>query len=185
MAGLTVAEKQHWKEAIERRIDRRIEAIAADSPGLIERVRREAKQRAMQSLGLAGPQAELDAIAEQRRSLDAQERRTQREMVARIRGVAAAEVPECACYGYHFTHALEEAVRKRQEAHEQELLGADPVGRGVLRLRAERERLLDVVWLSVSPREIRALWSRVGALLGDEPTDLEREALAISPDGGG
>jgi hypothetical protein len=35
------------------------------------------------------------------------------------------------------------------------------------------------VWLATSPAQIRTLWSKVGALLGDESTQLEREALAI------
>ncbi len=36
-------------------------------------------------------------------------------------------------------------------------------------------------WFVVSPTEIKQLWTRVGELLGDEPTTLEREALAIEP----
>jgi hypothetical protein len=49
------------------------------------------------------------------------------------------------------------------------------------RLEAEKDRLLDVVWLATSPGAIRQLWRTVGELLGDEPTPLEREALAIEP----
>ena len=40
---------------------------------------------------------------------------------------------------------------------------------------------MSCVWLVTSPSEVKQLWSRVGALLGDEPTRLEREALAIAP----
>jgi hypothetical protein len=32
MAGLTVTEKEHWKERIERRIDKRIESIWTSIP---------------------------------------------------------------------------------------------------------------------------------------------------------
>ena len=37
------------------------------------------------------------------------------------------------------------------------------------------------VWLIASSAQIKTLWSKVAALLGDEPTTLEREALAIEP----
>ena len=38
MANLTVAEKNHWRERIQARIDRKIEQITAGEPGLIERI---------------------------------------------------------------------------------------------------------------------------------------------------
>jgi hypothetical protein len=57
----------------------------------------------------------------------------------------------------------------------------DPVGRDIARLEAERDGLLDTIWLATSSAQIKQLWSKVGALLGDEPTHLEREALAIAP----
>ena len=39
----------------------------------------------------------------------------------------------------------------------------------------------DVVWLATSGTELGQLWSKVTALLGDQPTQLERDALAIPP----
>ena len=36
-------------------------------------------------------------------------------------------------------------------------------------------------WQVASPSQIKQLWAKVGALLGDEPTALEAEALAIAP----
>src|SRR5262252_52593 len=94
MANLTVAEKTHWKERIEARINRRIEAILAAEPGLMDRVKREAKARALTSLGLAELQAEIDQIATQKTALDRRDRRARRAMLARVRGVDADEVEE-------------------------------------------------------------------------------------------
>ena len=37
------------------------------------------------------------------------------------------------------------------------------------------------VWFVASPNQIKQLWAKVSELLGDEPTRLEREALAIEP----
>jgi hypothetical protein len=74
-----------------------------------------------------------------------------------------------------------EAISKRQSAHQEQLLAEDPVGREVARLEAEKEHLLDTVWLATSPAQVKQLWSQVGALVGDEPTPLQRAALEIEP----
>ena len=65
MSGLTVTEKEHWKDRINRRIDKKIEVISAEDPNLFDRVRRDARQRALRSLGLHEMQAELDGIEQQ------------------------------------------------------------------------------------------------------------------------
>jgi hypothetical protein len=179
--GLTVAEKTHWKERIEARINRRIEAILAGDPGLMDRIKNAARGRALASLGLADFQAELDQIASHKEELDRRERQAHRSLLARVRGVENDRIEEV-YYGCHETEVTR-AVSQRQAVHEDELLAEHDVGRQVLRLRAEKDRLLDVIWLATSPVQIRQLWSRVGELLGDEPTQLEREALAIAPAG--
>jgi hypothetical protein len=75
------------------------------------------------------------------------------------------------------------AITKRQAVHEDELLAEHELGQRVLRLRAEKENVLDVVWLATSSSQVRELWTKVGKLLGDEPSELEREALSIPATG--
>ena len=106
-------------------------------------------------------------------------------MIAVLRGLPVEEVPDTfgIKYGIELPLPQEaaEALGKRQAAHQEELLADDPVGREIARLGVEKDGLLDAIWLAVSPSQVRTLWSKVGALLGDEPTQLEREALAIGP----
>ena len=182
---LTVTEKEHWRQRIAAKIERRIEALAVEDPGLMDRVKTEARRRAVASLGLAEAQAELDAIVEQRKALDRREKQAQRAMLARLQGIPAEEVPDGATNGFQFQQTINSAVQKRQAVHDEELLAEHPVGREVLRLRVEKDNLLDVVWLASSPAQIKQLWAQVAALLGDEPSALEREALAIEPVGAG
>jgi hypothetical protein len=177
MANLTVAEKNYWRERIQARIERKIEGITAGDPGLMERIAREARNRAMESLGLAAFQQELDRIAGQRAELDRRDAQVRREMLARVRGVPAEDLD-----GYSRVHdhpEIRAAVARRQAVHEEELLASNELGRQVLRLRAERENLLDSIWLASSPIQIRTFWQKVNELLGEEPTALEREAMAI------
>jgi hypothetical protein len=181
MANLTVAEKTHWRDRIQARIDRRIEAITAAEPGLIERIKHEARGRALESLGLAGFQEELDRIAGQRAELDRRDAQIRKEMLACVRGVA---VDDLDVYSRVHDHPeIRAAITRRQAMHEEELLAGHELGRQVLRLRAEREDLLDVIWLATSPVQVRQLWTKVAELLGEEPTHLEREALSIPPAG--
>jgi hypothetical protein len=185
MPGLTVTEKTFWKERIAARIARRIEAIRAAHPALFERVRRQAHAGALESLGLADAHAELERVQAEEAALARRKKQTQRRMLAAIRGLPIEEVPDTFSirYGGELPLPVEavEALTKRQAAHQEQLLGDDPIGREIARLEAERDRLLDIVWLAASPAQIKQLWSRVAALLGEEPTPLEREALAIAP----
>ena len=185
MAGLTITEKEHWKARISARIDKRIEAIKSRHPALFERVGRDAHAQALESLGLAALHAELDAIRGQELALARHKKRVQREMLAALRGQPIDEVGDgfSTRYGIDLPLPVEafEAIERRRRAHQEELLAGDPVGREIAHLEAEKDGLLDTVWLAVSPAQIKQLWSRVGELLGDETTRLEREALAIEP----
>jgi hypothetical protein len=78
--------------------------------------------------------------------------------------------------GFAEAYAELEAIRAEEEAP-----ADDPIGREIARREAERENLLDTVRLATSPTAIKQQWTKVGALLGDEPSALEREAPAIAP----
>ena len=92
-------------------------------------------------------------------------------MLAHVRGVPVDTINDH-YYGHSHDHEIEKAVATRQEVHEEELLAESPRGQSILRLREERENLLDVVWLATSGADLRLLWSKVTALLGDQPTQL-------------
>jgi hypothetical protein len=182
MPGLTVTEKQHWKERLARRVDRKIEALGAEEPNLMDRVQREARQRALESLGLAELQAELDAIEEQEQALEKRKERSQKAMLARVQGVPVEDVESGSSY-YQGDHHPEvsRALQRRQAVHEEELLAESPIGQQILRLRREKEELLDTVWLATSSKQIKELWQKVAELLGDESSPLQAAALAIEP----
>ena len=49
-------------------------------------------------------------------------------------------------YGYHANDEVKTAVLRRQKVHEDELLAECDTGREILRLREEKENLLDTIW---------------------------------------
>ena len=185
MPTLSVTEKSHWRDRIAARIDRLIEATRASDPARFDRIARAARDHAITSLGLAEAHADLEAIRAEEATLARRKRLAQRAMIATLRSVPLDEVadPIVVRYGSDLGLPQEaaEAIARRQAAHHDELLAADDAGRAILRLAAEKEHLLDTVWLAVSPAQIKQLWAKVGELLGDEPTRLERDALAITP----
>ena len=180
MPGLTVAEKNHWKDRLSKRIDRRIETIAAEEPNLLDRVKRDARERAMQSLNVAELQADVDAIEQQEETLDKRKGLLHRTMLARVRRVPLETIDQHYAPS-HYNNEVENAVKSRQVIHEDELLAACEIGQRILVLRRERESLLDVIWLSTSPVQIREIWSKMSELLGDEQTQLHRDALKTTP----
>src|SRR5438874_10705716 len=82
MAGLTVTEKEHWKERIERRLDKRIEAIWARDPNLKERIDNEARQKALESLQLAELGREAEEIEQHKEQIDKRLSQITRQMLA-------------------------------------------------------------------------------------------------------
>ncbi len=137
MPSLTVTEKEHWKDRIARRIDKKIETLAARNANLLDRVDNDARDRALQSLGLTELQAELDTVEGQREALDRRERQAHRAMLASVRGVPVEAVDDC----WHHSSLHQEvsnAVRRRQSVHEEELLAEDPVGQQILRCARKR-----------------------------------------------
>ena len=180
MPNPTVAEIQHWQRRIARRIDQQVEALLASTPGLRERIRHQARQRALQSLGLVELYAEWETILAQQQELARRQRQALRALVATVRRVPLTEVADDAAGSPY--DEVRQALQRRQAAHERELLAEDPCGREVLRLWQEKEQLLDTVGLACAPLQVKALWRKVLELLGQEPTALERAVLAVATD---
>ena len=179
MSGLTVTEKEHWKKRIARRIEKRIEAITAGDPNFFDRIERDARQRALDSLGLAEYQTELDEIEQQTNTLAKREKQLHKTMLARVRGVEPDDLDDY--YSYRQDSEVDNAVKRRQAVQEDELLAESELGQLVMKLRQEKEDLLDTVWLACSAKQIKELWGKVAELLNDEQTQLQRAALTIAP----
>ena len=115
MPGLSVSEKNHWKERLPKRIDKRIEAISAEDPNLLERVKRDAHDRAMKSLNLADLLAKIDRLEREEEELEKRERVLNRTMLARVRGVPLESIDELSVYqsGKH-NQEVQSAITRRQ-----------------------------------------------------------------------
>ncbi len=176
--SLTVREKEHWKDRIAARIDKRIDALSAENSNIMERIKEAARERALDSLGISTLDKRAERTKQQISSLEKEEARTYREIAAKLRGVPLRDVQD-ECYG--IDREISAAVEKRQALHEDELLAESEMGQEILSLRQEKENLLDTVWLATSGKQIKDLWEKVDALLGNTQTELQRKAMKIPP----
>lgn len=180
--ALTVTEREHWRNRIAKRIDKAIEAVyASEDPGLLQRVEAKAKQEAARLLG-------VDSLMEKRMEISREIKRLKREdllvvrqMVATIRDCDIEEVV-IETYYSQVPPEVASAVTRRAVIREEELLSEHKLGKQILSLRLEKEELLDTVWLASSGRQIKELWTSVIERLAQKPTDLQSDALRISPE---
>ena len=69
MSRLTVTEKEHWKQRIERRIDKAIEATERRHPNLMNDIKTKADALALDSMGIASQMQEVKSRREQSEAL--------------------------------------------------------------------------------------------------------------------
>ena len=178
--GLTLGEKEHWKERISRRIDHRVDTLVGkQDPTFLQRVAGQAEDRAYASLGIDAQRRELERIQKQQEDLRRRERRLLAEEYAIVQGTKVDEELDGGA-GQH-EWAVEQAVKARAKVLEAEILTETDLGKQVLALRGEKDNLLDTVWLATSSSQIKELWEQVNQLLGVSPTALEEKALRIVP----
>lgn len=178
--ALTVAEKSHWRDRIAKRIGQRIETLVAKSdPTLLQRVKEKSRDKAYESLGIQAQRQQLEELEKQQAEIEKRQHRLEAEQRAIIRGTTVEEELENSSYRY--TNTIENAVDARAKALEADILAETDLGKQVLGLRAEKDNLLDTVWLATSSSQIKELWEQVNALLEVKPTALEKKALKITP----
>jgi len=180
--ALTVTEKNHWRDRIAKRIDQRIETLVAkEDPTLLQRVSEEARKQAYESLGIDAQQQELEHLQKQTEEIARKQRRLRAEQRAIINGTTVDEELERGGYSGRYSYEVDDAVNARAKALEADILAESDLGKQVLALQAEKDNLLDTVWLATSCAQIKELWGQVNDLLEMEPTTLEEKALAITP----
>ena len=178
MSRLTVTEKEHWKQRIERRIDKAIGAIESREPTLMNEVRNQAETKALQSLGILEQFNEVQTLRAK-----SQELREQADALEENVHVTVLGKPTVDRLGrYSAKCKFDDLKRQHEGLYEEEILKVSKSGGEILKLRSEREALLDTVWLATSNKQIRELWTQVSVVLGEEATPLQEEILSASVD---
>ena len=172
----TVKEKEHWKERIAKKIDKAIEkAYCDEGNGLQEAIRVEARVRVMKQYGLQSYMKQHEHLCTQIMDLQSQMLKLSQETSKSIESMSirSYRMDEHAC--------IQDVIHRAAAAVEKEILQESEVGRKILRLEREREELIDTIWLATSTVQIRSLWKDFSAMLTEEPTELQKQALTYEP----
>lgn len=172
---LTVKEKEHWNARFSRTMDRVAEKfLASKDPTLMDDIKREARVKALESLGIAELQQELARVDDESAELDKRRRGVQIEIVALIRGVKVTEVSS---FRYSDYQEVETAINRRKSKIEKELFENTEIGQRLLSLDEKKDELLDSVWMATSPKQIKELWATVSEVVEQlfASTNTERE----------
>lgn len=173
---LTVKEKEHWKERIEKKIDQAIEkAYRDEGNGMREAIRQQAKTRVMKHYGLEDYMRRYSSRKAQIEELQSQQLRASEEASKPFESTSSY-------YCWSERHSLIVGVIDRAvKGVEKEILQESEFGRKILRLERERDELIDTIWLATSPVQIQSLWKDFSALLTEELTELQKQALTYEP----
>ncbi len=172
MSRLTVAEKEHWKQRIEARIARAIEKVKAGQPEKFQNIQRILKLEAHRKLGTADEYQRILKLDEAIGKL--QEERSEIEL--RMHQLVVGN--ESLMNRWDREQSFRSKLSATERIVEVELYTKLPEGQQILKLKEEKESLLDTIWLATSPVQIRGLWTELASLLGDENTELQRQVLS-------
>lgn len=185
--GISIKEKEHWKERIERKIQQRIDRLIADkSPDFLRKVALDAKNEARRKLGLLENYdsrrklecavAELDSTyRSQRAPFERDIKKLQDEEAASILKISVNAV------SWNDRELADLELCRLAKPYENQIMSRDETGRNILNLQKEQEQMLDTVWLATSPKQIRDLWASTTELLQSESTELQAAALLTEP----
>ncbi|MCC7336557.1 MAG: hypothetical protein IT422_15815 [Pirellulaceae bacterium] len=178
MSRLTVTEKEHWKSRIEKRINKAIEVLESSNAEHFASIRTKAMDAALKELNIEKLAANRDRLKEERKLLESE----LEDAEAAIEIAILGEVERKKLGTYYSRNATEQKIKRSTEIVEERLLADGGPGSELLRLREERESLLDTVWLATSSKQIRDLWCRVGEVLGEAPTKIQEQLLSVDSD---
>ena len=125
MSRLTVTEKEHWKERIERRVNRAIATLEAQDLSLMPGITAEADRLAHDALGTAEFHDKIEALNAQLITLKAEQERLERTMYARALGELAIRTH----HDYRLRDDFRAKHRKLKEPIEERLLVQSPLAR--------------------------------------------------------
>lgn len=174
MSRLTITEKEHWKERIETRIGKAIQAVEAKDPKLRQSIKDRADLEAHRLLGSLESYLRYQEAEKQLESLKEEISGLEESMFRSVLGNALKYESN----SYRLRSDFWSLINKSSARIEVEILKESELGRQIATLIEEKESILDTVWLATSSTQIRDLWSRVSQIIGDDATPLQKQIIA-------
>lgn len=170
--ALSITEKNHWKDRIAQRIDKRVNQIKCANPEFFQKISEQAKAEAIKRAKIGKEMSRLLEIEGTKAALATEEEKLLKSVYRTLYG------KECDSSSYYLRNHIDSRIEELQRHHEEALLREDSLGRELSGLLAEKESLLDTVWLATSPRQVTDLWVKALKLLGEETTGFQQDVLS-------
>lgn len=178
--AISISEKQHWKERIEKKIKLRIHSLKSQDPALFKEAEVVARTTAIDSLGISDDLDQIEQLKSQIETLENQKRDKGVSIIERLSGEPAMK----GYYSeYEFRNSLDNLLKTHIQKKLKDFLQASPLGREVAKLESEKENLMDTIWLATSSRQMSDMWTKVLKLLAEESTAFQQEILKSAKPG--
>ncbi len=138
---LTIREKEHWKERIAQKIERRVKAlIATQQRDYLSTVDCQARGRAIETLGLTENERRRKEIGETIAELNGE--RDQLEFIAAEKVSSRIDAGRAKGRSWELQSICKLAIESQVTIETRAIMEGDDLGREVLKLRDEQEELL-------------------------------------------
>jgi hypothetical protein len=168
--AISITEKEHWKERIGKKLDTRIQTLKMQDSAYFFLTEEKARTQALAALGIADDFQEMEELAAE---IDSKAELLKNRIISLIEVLTGKK--DTGHYGSR--SRLDSLLRPHVQKQEAELLGRSELGRQVALLEAEKENLMDTIWLATSPRQMSEMWGKVLKLIGEETTAFQREII--------
>lgn len=125
MSRIIVTEKEHWKQRIEKRVDKALEVLESKHPDFMANVKNNASSRAMEELGIADLTAKRERLTNQKVKLDDDLAELTVAIEEHVLGKAERERLGC----YSAKHQLDLRIRRLTERLADEQLAISETGK--------------------------------------------------------
>lgn len=174
--AISVTEKEHIRELIEKRINAEIERISTENKQDADDIKAKARAQAIAALGLTQAIEDLDALELQLTKLN--EKRSKLEH----KTLELLNIDISRNYNRNPRQAIDAKIASASVSYEKTLIDAHPKLMKINELKAEKDNLLQTIWIATSNTQVKQMFDYLNALLGTKPTAFEQMAQKIPPD---
>lgn len=173
--AISVTEKEHIKDLIEKRINAKIEQIQIENKADLDMIKEQAKINGIEALGLTETMATIESIDDQITKL------TEKRNKLEIKALESLGVDSNRVYNRYREH-INNKIATAAAISEKKLIDAHPNLKQISALKDEKENLLQTIWIATSNTQVKQLFDYLNSLLGVNPTSFEQMAQRIPPD---
>jgi hypothetical protein len=174
--AISVTEKEHIKELIEKRINAEIERISTENKSDADDIRTQARKQAITALGLTQAIEDLESIDQQIAKLNDKRAKVEQKTLESL------NIDMNRNYNRNSRQAIDSKIASASVSYEKALVEAHPKLKQINALKDERDNLLQTIWIATSNSQVKALFDYLNDLLDTKPTAFEVMAQKIAPD---